>query len=778
LASTIVIYVTALALCLLSGVVVRALIDPRGPWTVSWCLPLGAGAAMMVLFPIGYLVPARSGAFAFCALLAGALATVIVVRIRSAVEAPRARSTIWAELRAALLPARGDALVLAIGTAGGLIALIPIFSLGFPSTIAATIADGWARAVNVEWLLDHPLSEAGPSSQSSRPLGIYSAVSDSVGAGFEYLTAVVTAILGRQAYEVVGPVAPIAVPIAVCGWVRLWQVASRRRPGSFEVVLVSAAVLGPTFLLPLADNYITQLLSLALWPFAVAASLAFFRRPAATTLVVAAIGVAAVMATYPPLLLWLAPAIVAAAAFSGATPDVEAIRSRVRSARLRRVLVPAGLLATLALTLVVLSPIQFFRAIHSVRAVERLESNPGFPLFEVQDDAALFLGAISQFSLKPFGSSLASGEALLLTVLVAIAAVAGALALARSGGGFRDPLGAVGVAALAVTGAVYVRYKYVDDYGYGAYKSLISGGTLFAGLLVLALAARAGPRLRPAQLVLWGCCVAIWSPVASLLLERQREGELGFREVDREVGRSIERLPRSSVVLVEGVVDTTQGFDLRMTVSYFGLSALERNIEGVGTTASYVTRGGAPDWRPSRPWSHVVSVARPSPFGRERRPIVRNDEFRIAAAPALDVTPYILRQPQKRGEGRDARDIYTVRGGSFQWMPGPFELIVSNRSRRPRTARLQLKLSSHGIARTVVLSAPRATGKRVRIKAGKRPTSASVDLPVAGRSTATVKVDARPGARLYPLVVEKEADFVDERPVLLRVHDARVQDAT
>ena len=50
----------------------------------------------------------------------------------------------------------------------------------------------------------------------------------------------------------------------------------------------------------------------------------------------------------------------------------------------------------------------------------------------------------------------------------------------------------------------YVKYKFGDDYGYGAYKTLLSGGALLAGLLMIALASPSARLAAPRRLAAAG----------------------------------------------------------------------------------------------------------------------------------------------------------------------------------------------------------------------------------------------------------------------------------
>ncbi len=61
---------------------------------------------------------------------------------------------------------------------------------------------------------------------------------------------------------------------------------------------------------------------------------------------------------------------------------------------------------------------------------------------------------------------------------------------------------------------------------------------------------------------------------------------------------------------------TPRSFQYRMMAAYFGDRPPELTAVGLGSTASYLTGGGAPEWRPARPWTDVLTAA--APAGRDR----------------------------------------------------------------------------------------------------------------------------------------------------------------
>jgi hypothetical protein len=173
---------------------------------------------------------------------------------------------------------------------------------------------------------------------------------------------------------------------------------------------------------------------------------------------------------------------------------------------------------------------------------------------------------------------------------------------------------------------------------------------------------------------------------------------------------------------------------------------------GLGSTASYLTGGGAPEWRPARPWTHVLS-ARPEPVATARTQVWTNGAYTLAAAPELDVTPYGL------GWYPPEQDS----SGVFAWTAGPVDLVVSNRLAAPTRARLEMDVASAGRPRVVALAAEGRTARR-RVPADAL-TPLSLDLTLPPRSASLVTLDARAGAA---------AVAGDPRPLLLRVQGLRV----
>ena len=132
---------------------------------------------------------------------------------------PEDRRPFRAELRSALDLSRGELLALVIGAGLGMLLLLPVLSIGFPTVLAAGIADGWARSVLSKWLSHNSLVD---SVQGAGRATVRSAATrrcrDELGAGYEYLIGLVSTVTGRPTYQTALPVAALAGPIALSGW--------------------------------------------------------------------------------------------------------------------------------------------------------------------------------------------------------------------------------------------------------------------------------------------------------------------------------------------------------------------------------------------------------------------------------------------------------------------------------------------------------------------------------------------------------------------------------
>lgn len=714
------IYLTGLGLCIVAGVAITALLQPQGRWLTTAAPAAGAALIIVLAFALGFLLPGSTTAVLVCVVIAVILAGGVWRR-----RAGGERVSMREDLRGALAPSRGELLALALGAAAGLLLLTPVFALGFPTTIAVGIADGWSRAVLAEWLIDNPLVDSARAGALERPIGVFSVFPGDLGAGFEYLVAVVSTLTGRRAFQVALPLAAVAAPIALSGWAELQSVITRRRTEAWQAVLLAVAVASPVFVLPFADNYLTQFVSLSLWPFAIAATLAFLRRPSLGSAALGAVGLGAVAGVYPQLAPWFGPPVLLLV-LVGAHHVPAALAHRVPP-RLRRLAPALAAMAGLGLALLVVAPIELVRAYHSVVLFSgTTTSNPTFPLLQAEQDLGIVLGAVSQFSV----GGTPTAELIPVLVLLVGAAAAGVAAAATMAREERRLMITLGAGVGGVTLATYLKYKFGDEYGYGAYKALISGGALLGGLLMLALASPSA-RSRSGRLAAAGVCTALWVPLTAQLLDQQRNGAQGFRESENALIPALARLPPRDVVLVEGAAPNAASFQLRLTTAYVA-ATFERRYEGLGSTSSYFTSAGSDAWRPARPWREVVVSDAPSAFPAHRRTLWQRPPYRIQAAPMLDVTPYAT-----------GPSWITPPAGSppSDYVSGPVELIVANRRRQPARAHLDLGLSALRRDRTVLLSSEGDDERRLRLPAKGDDRSVGYVVTVPAGSTAKVTLD-------------------------------------
>ncbi len=386
--ATTLIYLIGLALCLAVGAALGALLRPGERWLTPATPALGAAAIVVASHLFGFVLDGPATLVVVCLLAVVALVLAL-------------RQTGRGNILRALRPSGGEGMLLALGVALGALLLSPLFSIGFPTVLAVDIADGWVRSVLSDWLLHNPLSNSVAHVALDRPVGSYSAVPPHLAAGYEYLVGHVATLTGQRTYETALPVAALAAPIAVGGWGALYEAATHRRLGWTEATVLAVAGLAPTFVLPLVENYLTQFLSLALWPFAIAATLEYAKRPTVRTGVPAAIGIGGIAGVYPPMLPFLVPVVVIVV-LACATDAPHFAQRLLRRPRDR--LVSAGAaLVTLGVAVVAVAPIAMARAYESVFAYgAEVNANAAFPLYPSGRDLAVVLGGRTQFELPPY----------------------------------------------------------------------------------------------------------------------------------------------------------------------------------------------------------------------------------------------------------------------------------------------------------------------------------------------------------------------------------------
>lgn len=730
-------------LCVAAGVAVRGLLTPAGRWTGLETLPMGLCTLMALAYPIGFAVRATVTAPIVVLVLIAGLGGAVVRRAR-------ARRTAGDEglgLAAALRPELPDAVVGAAGVLLGILLLIPTLRQGFPTTIAATNNDGWGYAGMVDWLKEHPFPRAvQPDIAEPMTLVPWNQDINHFAIGFEHVAALLASLLGRDGYEVVNATSALGIVVAVTGWAMLL----RRLRGGLDVtagLLTTVAVTSPLVLLPFVENYVTQFVSICIWPFALAAFIAAMDRPAAATFAVAGLASAGLIGTYPAMVPWLVPPLIAAAVVVGGggwadTRWASRISGRVPGA-------VAGLLC-LTVATAILAPIQFVRAIRNLLFLDSVYVGALADFFTNDAYTALAFGATSPLALFPRGPL---GWPVTAAVILLAGVYALALAPAWRRGRRRWAVLALAGGLLLTTLAVVVQYRVRGEYPYQVYKGLISGGALLAGVAVIGLLMPSTERARTPRIVALGLLAALWIPSSASLLQASSENTTGFRAAEVQLDRELERLPEGTTLLVEGAAPDARSFQLRMMAAYFAGQDDDLAVEGLGSTGSYLTPGGLPEWRPDEPWTEVLSTG-PQPVTTPREQLWTNGAYTLARAPGPDASTYGLGwYPPEPAEG-----------GVLVWTSAPAEILVSNPDDRPARVRLGLTVGSYAVPRTLTLVAgPQRLTRRLPADAPERVT---MPLEIPAEDVLSVQIAATPG----PLA----APPGDARTLQLRVQGIRV----
>ena len=724
----------------------RAGCSSPGGWIGIATIPLGFCVLVTLLYPIGWVAGSTIATPVVLAIIVVGLVVAVVLRLRRAEPGDSSSRRVW--------PGTTGLVVLGAGIVAGVLVLAATIDQGFPTTIAVANNDGWGYATLVDWLQHDPMPDydVGPSIADPLTLVPWTTTRLHFGVGFEHIAAMVATLLGREGYEVVNATAAVGLAAAVGGWAALAR-SLRRDLRPATAVLVAVAVASPALVIPFVENYTTQFVALCLWPFALAMVVRLASEPGWRRLLLAAISCGAVVGVYPAAAPWLVLPVLAVALLAPDAPWWAAWRLRRLSGPglWRRVGRAAVLLAVLAVSIAVVAPIQVNGALQNLTQIESLPVNATAAFFSLDTYAALFLGSVEAFGLLP-GAAL--GWAGFAGVIVLTAVFALALAPGRPSDLERWRL--VGHRGRR-TGDERRRRRPLRSERRPPVPGLQGpdrGRRRVAGLVVIGLLPREGERPWPPRLLALGLVAAIWIPVSAKNLQFSAQGTPGFRSADVEMGRALDRLPHGSVILAEGAAPDDRSFQFRMMAAYFGDDAPDHTAVGLGTTGSYLTGGGAPDWLPAVPWTHVLTT-RPQPIDSARKLIWSNSGYTLAAAPELDVTTYGTGWYVPEQAGKE----------TFEWTSGPVQLVVSNRGAPARPAQLRMTVASQGRPRTLILTGGGRT-KRVPLPA-EAETPVTFDLDLPARSTTPVTLDAVPGG------VSAKA-VGDPRVLMVRVQDLTV----
>jgi hypothetical protein len=685
---------------------------------------------MAVLYLVGFVLPIGTATFVVLGLITGAAVLAVTLRRRGAAATG---------LAAALRPDRADVVTWATGLALMGLLLTPTFRLGYPTTIARSNNDGWSYAGFVDWLSQHSLADRRAPSLAE-PLNnvAYFQLKDGFGCGFEMLATLARTLTAREPFEVVGIVSALGAVVAACGWVMLWR-ALTGRLGAGGAAIGAVCAMSPALVLAYSENYTPHYFALCLWPYAIATVARFLDRPTRGSLASSVLGVLAVLGTYPALIPWLAMGVAGLVAAA-------LLRGRIR----REDALPAGRVAVAVGALIagclVAGPFQarqtwIFATVH--------DANSGFATYPEYTDigyASFGLGTATHFAQVVGGTIAWNATLITLAVVVAIAAGVGVAVASRSLGRTVLVMGGVLVAFVVVFG----RFASLEAQAYGMFKATLTSGTLFTGLAMILLGGLAGTRIGRWGLLAVAGWATVWFGVSVENIEQSYRGGSGFRPAEVELGRELDRLPRGTTVLAGGGAEEVGSFQLRMMSAYFGtVGDDDLEMEGLGTTSSYVAGGGTPDAVPDRPWRYVIeSAVVPTPMSARGRLVWQNAGYRLEEAGATDVTRY--------GSAWQASEQDA--SGGFAWVTGPVQFVISNRTEGARTVRLRMRLQGLASPMAVTFRGGRAEVRTVAPATGTAATVVPVDVPANGTTVVTMTVPERnPAAPADPRRVRVQA---------------------
>lgn len=692
-------YCTFIVALLVVGCAVRAVATPTQRWLDATALPIGAGATLVAVYPLGFLLPTRIAGPVVLVVAAGALVVSGARVVRSHSEG---RQLLAARLR----PDRTSAAVLGFGAVVGTLLLRPILSLGEVTTVGVSVFDGWARATFTDWVLANPTRVAGSTGKAIPPLGSYESPPTELAVGFEHLAGLLAAITGAEGFQVVAIVAATSVPVAAAGLFGLLR-ALGAAPRWWAAIPLAFAAASPAMAFLQADTYFTQAFSVALVPFAAAATVNVARRPGLREGLVATTAIAAVVGVYPPMLPWLIP-VIAVACLLGADWKVR-----------RAALVGACLTAAVPL----LAPLQTLRAVASIETVSGLRSNAAFPLFPWDTRIAFSLGADSPFAHAPFGLGGGWPLATLGAVVAALIAVGAVATLA----GARDRAAAAALMLAVALPTVLLGLRFTfQGYGYGAIKAAASGGALFCGVVVVALLLPRARALSTPCFALAGLLCVMWFTGSAQIMSLPAQRAVGFHPDDLALRSELNELPPGSSILFAGVEPTPEAFQARAVLAYFDRNDPRYGAQGLGTTQSYMAGGGGAEWRPSEAWDYVVVA--PAAPGWRRVVVTARRRHVLAEAPDLDITRFgnhwVPRQPGAP---------IVVDG-----LTGPAEWIISNRTDAVRRYRITARARGSAGPHTLTIDDGRRN-RVVQVPSG-RVTALSFTSTIGGRTALPVSL--------------------------------------
>lgn len=190
---------------------------------------------------------------------------------------------------------RSSAPALVICVLAFLLAIGPLFSLGYLTTLGATI-DGVSYAVRSEYLRDAPL--VLPEIEAGKPYLGWVRLQLSARAGDVYLVGLLGLLTGKRSYELLTVVPALFFALAAGSVYVLARLALgfRRSAALLAAVLVAAHNL---LLWPVYDNFLSQVVALSLLPLVLAFGIEGQRRPQWRMAVLFAILFSGLVSVYP-----------------------------------------------------------------------------------------------------------------------------------------------------------------------------------------------------------------------------------------------------------------------------------------------------------------------------------------------------------------------------------------------------------------------------------------------------------------------------------------------
>lgn len=712
--STVAIFAVALALVVVAGVIVEALLAPATGFRLRGRTPaVGFSIIVVLLIALGALWPTRVTAWVLLALIAlGAfIATWLVRRVR---KRDTTRAPLWTG---------GDGqglILLTCAVAGSLFVLSPVLRLGFPTTVAALNNDGWSYAGISGWLTTH----AWPAPQDSPHIfdifgGVIGAqLRDGFSVGFESFASSVAVMTGYPTYAVVQPVAAIVIVIGAAGWFDLGRQLAPKI-GTWRLALLTLPAIAPALVVIYSENYLPHAFGIALVPVALGALICWFTAPDVSSAVRSGLAVGAVLCVYPGIAPWVIGPWILLTIWAIA----HAWRSRKTAADRRTARALVVVVGAPVVTTIIVAP---YQAIQTVTFLARKASGAAVPYPDLGrlSSSAFVVGATGPGSIVGPPSTVA----LAVTIALGAFALAGLIVLLASWrSNLLTAIAAIGVAAVSVFGLV--RFSSLPDFPYGVFKVLANSGALLAGFAILGLLI-GSMRWKPTPfLAMVGVMGVAWLAASSSVLSAAYRGSAGFRAADITAAREVASLPPDSVTLVEGTSDSGEVFHRRMALAYVGQQYADRVLIGLGTTGSYFAPPGTDVWRPDRPWDYVIGDGSEE-MSPGRRAVWSNGSYTLWTAPAVDSTPY------------GANWSATEGGGSFRWTTGPVEILVSNRRSTPARVRVTLDLLAWKSPREVVLRRGRQVIAREQVGTASEVQMMSIVTVAPGKITV---LDLDPG---------------------------------